>query len=1273
MNPNGKRRTRLGERARRARPLAFAILLARSVGWIGIALGLGVSIVERLELAENWLQDELSQRLAPLGSEAHFDTLRVDWLGPGITLEGLRISKDGVTHLTTDRLYVAIGLSASRGVTLSRLDLDGGVLLVREPLVSDVRALLELSPDSEDSQLPQGVRLPSVQVRGFRVDFEGPAGLTHTLGSIDFSLTSKPRRPSRISGRLLLPQRPDASEAPAVHLHGVANQNGHLELLASAKDLRLEDWHVPRIAALGELLAMNPSGRLSLQSSGHFDLTGRSRPDLELRLALEGARLEPPLVGTPLESLALHLLANFDPAEQERLEDLNAWSGGGTFSGSWAGQALEGGLRLGSSARPGALLEGWVRAPELTIETPEIMALKPHSLLIRNLYDSLTPSGVVDLRVGLTCRDDWRRGDELDPKLELVVRVVPRSQVHAAWHGWYLPEFPDEVPFGFPMPAITDEGAVYFARNARFPRRALLDVDFRATHATGPARVTFQSWSNPIDMPPFAPGYGVPESDLFVIVPSIAINEQVKECMYGLRQEPALETLFDDYGLKSGHASAVVRVATRASLPRPAVDVLVDVGQVEAAWAELPIPAHDVSGRIRVRTAGGGLSSISYDVTATTDSAERVHIRGRQRHRGSKQRTQAAAPPPTLLLDALEVEAASVDLLGDDIELLSELLPGLGGALDAFAPEGRCDAALTRVKHTSTSPFLSTIEISPRPGLLLRPRQLPMKSEGVDGRVIVEMLETPTAPGGEPSGSELEAKVTTRITPLTAHWAGDVPVSLTAEFPSEALASGDVRVAGLRPGDASLMEDLARALGRDGQAVTEELDGLMLTGALDIAYSFEESAEDLPLAARYDFYLRDNDLTKSDGAGLNHLAGKLEFDGSELHSEAVQAELNGTPLTLTDLRMSGPGGGLDLHAVLHADSLTLDRPFLLQFLDAETVSTLIDQFGLRGSVDITAARAHLGQEPGGGFVLTFSGHGTISNVSIEAGLPVSIRSAQFELKDFVISAEGARAWGQVHDLYGLILDRDISQANLLLSYYGSRLSIDTLEGMLCQGRIHGARDGEDGDHAAGPAFSVDLRQPFAFQANVAFEDLDLSLLLEDVFASEIANKGFASGEARLQGELANLLSITGQGWGEVRDSVLWSVPVLRDLFSQLGYDATAVFDDMRADFRVEDGLAYMENMSVHSPLLNLTGRGTLGLDGTLHHDLQVKYSLVDKAGPLGKLIHLLQNTLLSISIRGDMARPKVFLRGALTGPFQSVDENWRALPLPGFSPLPERF
>jgi hypothetical protein len=142
---------------------------------------------------------------------------------------------------------------------------------------------------------------------------------------------------------------------------------------------------------------------------------------------------------------------------------------------------------------------------------------------------------------------------------------------------------------------------------------------------------------------------------------------------------------------------------------------------------------------------------------------------------------------------------------------------------------------------------------------------------------------------------------------------------------------------------------------------------------------------------------------------------------------------------------------------------------------------------------------------------------------------------------------------------------------------------------------------------------------------------------------------------------------------ELQDSTLWSIPVMRDLFSQLGFDQTAVFDDMKTRFALQNGVIEMNAIEVRSPLLALVGDGTLDLDGRLHHDLRVQYSLVDKLGPLTRLVYFVQNNLLRVSVRGDMSRPRVVLQGALAF-FQSLRaDKARDLPLPGFSPLPERF
>ncbi|MEO6709495.1 MAG: AsmA-like C-terminal region-containing protein, partial [Planctomycetota bacterium] len=148
--------------------------------------------------------------------------------------------------------------------------------------------------------------------------------------------------------------------------------------------------------------------------------------------------------------------------------------------------------------------------------------------------------------------------------------------------------------------------------------------------------------------------------------------------------------------------------------------------------------------------------------------------------------------------------------------------------------------------------------------------------------------------------------------------------------------------------------------------------------------------------------------------------------------------------------------------------------------------------------------------------------------------------------------------------------------------------------------------------------------------------------------------------------------IIGDGWVHLRDTRLWSIPVMRDLLSQLGLDSSAVFERMKSRFSLADGVIRMEAIHVESPLLQLVGSGKLDLDGRLEHDLQVRFALVDRLGPVTRLWYWIQNNLLSISVRGDMSRPQIVLKGALSF-LRSGNRAKRELPLPSLSPLPARF
>jgi hypothetical protein len=281
-----------------------------------------------------------------------------------------------------------------------------------------------------------------------------------------------------------------------------------------------------------------------------------------------------------------------------------------------------------------------------------------------------------------------------------------------------------------------------------------------------------------------------------------------------------------------------------------------------------------------------------------------------------------------------------------------------------------------------------------------------------------------------------------------------------------------------------------------------------------------------------------------------------------------------------------------------------------------------------------------------------------------------VRSASARIEHLALEGGRVRAWGRIDDLYGEIAGRNLGPANLLFTYVEPRLAIENVSGELEGGRVRPL----GGDATlGGTVFSIDLEEPYPFQLALNLENVSVAGVLRGLFPSNIATKGLLNCQMRLTGNTENLLGIEGSGSILVRESRLWSVPVFRELFSQLGLDNTAVFDQMATNVRIKNGAVQMTDIAAHSPIVQLVGKGSIDFDGRLKHDLEVRYDLVDRLGPFARVLYSIQKQLLSVAIRGDMARPEVILKGPFTSLFGRNIDRYRALPLPGFAELPPRF
>ena len=379
---------------------------------------------------------------------------------------------------------------------------------------------------------------------------------------------------------------------------------------------------------------------------------------------------------------------------------------------------------------------------------------------------------------------------------------------------------------------------------------------------------------------------------------------------------------------------------------------------------------------------------------------------------------------------------------------------------------------------------------------------------------------------------------------------------------------------------------------------------------------------------------------------LRDLNGKLETRDSRLFGEELSATLGKTPVRLSNIVTFEEDGTTHLRANITTDGLPLDREHLRYFLKPDAYEALIEEFKWRGVVEFENALIEVTRSRDGETETRFSGSLFLSNIFAWIGAPMSVRTAEIVDLDLTYESGRVRAWARVEELYGELAGRRLGGAEMLITYVQPHLSIAEFSGRFEGGELRSL--GKNRGQGAG-FLSVDLEDPFPFWLAMELQDVDVPGLLRGVFDSDFANQGLLSGSVRLSGNSRNLTGISGTGRGAIENSSLWAIPVFQALFAQLGFDTTATFEEMECEFNVGQGVIGMPYMRLKSPLLQLVGQGEMDLTGRLSHDLEVRYSLVDKLGPFTWFVYQLQNKFLRISIRGDLERPEVKLRGLLSG------------------------
>jgi hypothetical protein len=1218
-----------------------------------ILLGLGLALfaLEHTSWLEHRVQSELETRLQ---GPVRFDALRLRWLDQAVEIEGLEL---GVPGFRLERVRVVLRGDPRRLVRAVLVEVDGGQIAFGPALQARLATLFGARPEGERPAV--GV-LPTVVVRDLRVRLEHPRWGDLPLGEVEAVVALDARGHPRLAGRLkpaLAPDAEPASETPSGGLHLTGSQlgPGEFELALSASGIAVAVS--PRslsepLKALG-LSALR--GTLSVAGKAHVDLARAALARCELRAKLADGEVAWRDSEATLGRIALDLEARCAPGPGESLFDAGAWRALALGNARWRDAHVELLGALGTHAGSGLAARAWAHVRELPLDAEGIASLGLGRVLGPTLA-SLEARGVCEM---------WLAGEApLEGPPRGLLEVVCDGRAGLTYRGWPNPR---RRPQGFPVPVENVSGRLVAEFDPARPTGWQIAIaDARGSHGSDePLERTVRARGQ---IRRAADPRSPRRTQLYLRIEGQRLSVDGGSIPLGLSGLDGTDWIWPTFAPHSGEVSFQALLSLREDDARLGARIDVDLVDVGAAWRELPIPLSSVRGRLALGFDPDRDWMGAVQAEGRALNADRLRLDARL------QGVTAAKPAlKTAPVQELALEAENVALRGLDRQTLVESMPALGQALEEISPQGKVDVRLRISRATPGGLLESTGEIVPRE-VNFSPQALRIPARNVRGRVIVR---------GNGVLATLGSKLEVALAPLVGEWPGDVLVACEGIVAARPAASSlRVFAAGVAPLDSGLVGALMAAFGGPGREDPGlDLSALSVDGRVDVDGSLALPAGEGAVEPQAEFrvHLRDNafrvappagEQGEDAGFGLSGLRGTLTQSGSVLSGTGIRARLGRTPVLLREARFAlVEGGGYRLETLPQARRLPLDREHLRFFLDPETVDALVDELGFEGFLDIDDARLELSGAGEGDGRVHFQGEVRPRELRIGLGVPVEVDSAAVSVEHLVFEKGMVRAWAAVRGLEGQIAGRHLERGRLQLTYVEPRLSIFDLDGELEGGRL--ADLGAEALRGS-PAFSLDLQEPFRFDLGLQLVDAQVEGLLRGLFESQFASRGVLSGELRLEGSLERVREIRGDGALRLRDSTLWSIPVMQALFSQLGFDDTAVFERMRTRFQVRDGAFHMSDMQVYSPLLQLVGEGTLDMEGRLHHDLEVRYSLIDRLGPFTRLLYWVQNNLLRLAVRGDMSRPRIELQGILSV-FQARSAPGRDLPLPSLAPLNRRF
>jgi len=211
-------------------------------------------------------------------------------------------------------------------------------------------------------------------------------------------------------------------------------------------------------------------------------------------------------------------------------------------------------------------------------------------------------------------------------------------------------------------------------------------------------------------------------------------------------------------------------------------------------------------------------------------------------------------------------------------------------------------------------------------------------------------------------------------------------------------------------------------------------------------------------------------------------------------------------------------------------------------------------------------------------------------------------------------------------------------------------------------------------------FLVSLETPAGtsptFECQMELQNASLRQLASQIggAAAEISGRMAASLDAR--GSTTDLFSVVGRASLHITEARLADVPLIAGLFNvlSLGLPEKTVFDSVGLSAEMENGIARLSSILLSSATLDITGKGTISINGDLDLVMAAATSARPKKGiplvsdALGFAMRGIQRNILPpVRVTGKVGQPKfrLMVMNPLRRPLESIAGLIPLLPEPG--------